>query len=251
MNAFTNWFSAPDPLPQEPANAPPPPQQQPPQGLPPDEIPPENNDKPDLDPWAPPPQNQQQQPPPQQTPPQPPDNRTRFEQHIEALDFAGGVDAAELSAAFTEQDPQRFLNALKPMMGAIYRQALEDGDQVTRSRIERSQRETMDNFQGAQRADQVMAQLQAEMPLAKEARYEPLFRATLSGFLKQGMNEVEAIRKTKEYFDMFTVNNAPNVPPTARPGGTPGGQPYDFNPQGFHQNQVGNTDWLATFTAQR
>ena len=196
-----------------------------------------------LDPWQRPAQDGNQRT--QQPPPPPQGNQPTLDDYINSHNFTGNIDQTALAGALEQNDMKAVAAEFQKMGAAVFKQAIQDAGRLIQSAEKRMEDSTKTYVQGNQDATAVMTQLQTEVPLAREARFEPIFRATLLGFMQQGDDPVTAIQKTKRYTDEF-VKAAGGGQQTNRPGQNgPGGfgtAPFPPN-AGPNTNQPDNS-WL-------
>lgn len=211
--------------------------------------PPDNQDN--LDPFGVTPQNtpQRQQQQGQQQAQQPDGTQQQpvrtVDDYVGEFDFTSVVDQNALSEALGNSDVPAILAEFKKAFGAAHKQGLRDGARLVQSAEERMEDSTRRYVRGNTDAASVMAQLQSEAPLAKNPRFEPMYRGVLLKFLEKGETAVDAVKKTKAYMDDFT--NQAGGGATQRPGNNgPGGfgAGPDGNPLFPPQAQQQDNAWL-------
>ena len=107
----------------------------------------------------------------------------------------------ELFDKVSEGDVDSFNKGLQGMMRQVYKTAIEDSNRLMDARFAKFQDELMGKLNTSKEADNMLSELKAAIPFAKDPAVEPVARQILSGYLRQGMSKSEAIGATNAYFN--------------------------------------------------
>lgn len=112
-----------------------------------------------------------------------------------------GEISKELFDKVSEGDVDSFNKGLQGMMRQVYKTAIEDSNRLMDARFAKFQDELMGKLNTSKEADNMLSELKAAIPFAKDPAVEPVARQILSGYLRQGMSKSEAIGATNAYFN--------------------------------------------------
>ena len=111
-----------------------------------------------------------------------------------------GSLSRELFDKVNEGDVDSFNNGLQNMMRGVYKTAIEDSNRLMTARMQDFEQKLMAKLADSKAADGIIADLKSAIPYAQDAAVEPVARQVLSGYLRQGMSQNEAIAATNAYF---------------------------------------------------
>lgn len=129
---------------------------------------------------------------------QPPQKQLSFDDIVGQKSF--GSLSKELFDKVNEGDVDSFNNGLQNMMRGVYKTAIEDSNRLMSARMQDFEQKLMAKLADSKAADGIIADLKSAIPYAQDAAVEPVARQVLSGYLRQGMSQNEAIAATNAYF---------------------------------------------------
>lgn len=149
-----------------------------------------------------------------------------LEEYISGLDFGGVIDQSTLASAIETNDMKAVVGEFSKAFNNIYKNILVDANKMTQSMVQAANKEVLQQVSGDKGAEKAMGSLQERIPIAKDPRYEPVVRATLTGFLQKGETLDKALDKTVTYMQnlsgelskQFSRNEPPNNPGDGRGG---------------------------------
>ncbi|MGI9406000.1 MAG: hypothetical protein ACR2O4_06475 [Hyphomicrobiaceae bacterium] len=158
---------------------------------------------------------------------------------MNGVDFKGTVsDEGSLDPAILQDNMGKLMNnAIRGMLVAT--------DKMVSAQMEKAITEAVGRATGTVNADMAVKEMQRMLPFTSNPIYEPVAKATLTGFLRQGQDMSLAIENVGKYFQAMAGDMAKhyklNVP--ERPGMVPPAQQF-----GPAEPEAPSQDWLSVFT---
>ena len=132
-----------------------------------------------------------------------PDPNEAIAKAIAKLDLTKGIDFAALAAAAREGDTEAIENSFKTLAANVFQQAIVQSNSLVDRRAEEASRKATADATKQVQSDQALARLQTSMPFLKSAAAEPLAKAALAGFMRQGQGVDDAVASAERYFAEF------------------------------------------------
>lgn len=134
---------------------------------------------------------------------QQPDPNEAIAKAIAKLDLTKGIDFTALAAAAREGDTEAIENSFKTLAANVFQQAIVQSNSLVDRRAEEASKKATADATKQVQSDQALARLQTSMPFLKSAAAEPLAKAALAGFMRQGQGVDDAVASAERYFAEF------------------------------------------------
>lgn len=154
-------------------------------------------------------------------------NVDAFNNYVSGLNFAEGVDLAQAVADYGEGKHETLTQALNTVGANAFRQSMLMANQLMDKRIEKAVESAVEKSTGKVNSNLAFEKLEEALPYTADEATQPVARAVMTGFLKQGQDVKTAIKSTGKYFEQVLRNASANgleiVPPGGQNNNRPGG----------------------------
>ena len=145
----------------------------------------------------------------------------RFQQHINSLDFAHGIDMPAAMAAMQNQDLEAFGTFIQQVGANAYRNAMVDANKVVQQQVDRMAESVKTDVSTSNATSALVQEMNNQLPFTKQTAFAPMAKLVLTQFMEKGATPAEAIKQVGAYFQNLSgeVSKMNPTPPSRRPAG--------------------------------
>jgi len=167
------------------------------------------------------------------------DPQEQLNQHIEGLNLTSGIDLSTLQSDIQEGNTESVMNALKAVAANSYKASMSDMQQMVQSQITAAVDTAVQKSQGNFESSTLVRDMHQKLEFTQAPEIEPMAKAVLAQFVKQGKSPTEAVTEVGKFFEHVgnKVAGTQNAPVNV-----PGANPYN------QSNTDNDQDWDKLFS---
>jgi len=177
----------------------------------------------------------------QQSQQMPTDPNKAFADHVASLGLTNGINFQTVANDIRNGDHSSLEAAFNTLGANSYRSGVADAQRLMDSKVKDAVGQAVDQSTGNYKSDMVIGQMKMALPFTAAPEIEPIAKAVLTQFIKQGKSQTQAIEEVGKFFEHVSKTAGGNV--QSAPDGQPGSRNYN------NGKQSQETDWDSIFTS--